>query len=47
MLEKFEKTNEFDMMELFLDGHFSQGLSIVPNGFIGDAQNVWSDVSVE
>lgn len=40
MIEKLEKTNEFDMVELFLDGHFSQGFSIVPNGFVRDAKDI-------
>lgn len=40
MVEKLKKTNEFDMVELFLDGHCSQGFPIVPNSFIGNAKDI-------
>ena len=40
MLKKLKEPNKLDMMELFFGGHLAQRLSIVPNGFIRDAENI-------
>lgn len=41
MVEEFEETDEFDVVEVFFHGHFAQRFAVFPDCFVGDAEDVW------